>query len=226
MINQDNLLNIKSELGEAVKLIAVSKRQPDEKVASILELGHNILGENYVQALCDRYEKFKESPIEWHMIGHLQSNKVKYIAPFINLIHAVDSFSLLQTIHKEGLKNNRVINCLLQVHIAEEDSKFGFDESEIEELLGNPLIADFTHARIIGLMGMATFTPDENQVRDEFNYLKAVFEKLKAQFFTGQAEFKELSMGMSDDYKIAIEEGSTMVRIGTSIFGERISNSY
>lgn len=221
MINQDNLLNIKAELGEKVKLIAVSKRQPDEKVSEIIQLGHRILGENYVQALVDRYEKFKDQQIEWHMIGHLQSNKVKYIAPFIHMIHGIDSFSLLKTIDKEAAKNDRTIDCLLQLHIAKEDTKFGFDEQELKEILENPDMHSLKNIRILGLMGMATFTDDKDQVKKEFSYLKTVFDKLKLTHFSNSPHFKELSMGMSDDYKIAVKEGSTMVRIGTSIFGHR-----
>lgn len=221
MINQKNLFNIKQELGDSVKLIAVSKKQTDEKVSSILSLGHHVLGENYVQALVDRHEKFKNQQVEWHMIGHLQTNKVKYIAPFIHLIHGVDSFKLLKTIDKEAAKNNRIIACLLQLHIAKEGTKYGLDQQGLNELLSMPDLSGLKNIRICGLMGMATFTNDPEQVRGEFKYLKSVFDELKSSHFKLNPEFKELSMGMSDDYKIAVEEGSTMVRIGTSIFGQR-----
>jgi pyridoxal phosphate enzyme (YggS family) len=221
MINTDKLDHIKKEIGEDCKLIAVSKRQADEKIEEILAYGHNVLGENYVQALVERYEKFKSYDIEWHMIGHLQSNKVKYIAPFIHLIHAVDSFNLLKTINKEALKNNRIIDCLLQMHIAEEDSKFGMDETELKNLLDNPERKDLQNIRICGLMGMATFTEDEDQIRREYQFLKQLFKRIKKDYFPDHMEFRELSMGMSDDYPIALEEGSTMLRIGTLIFGPR-----
>jgi pyridoxal phosphate enzyme (YggS family) len=159
--------------------------------------------------------------IEWHFIGHLQSNKVKYIAPFINLIHGVDSLKLLKRINKEGVKNDRVIKCLLQFHIAEESTKFGLSEPEAEMLLRSEEYAELKNVEIVGVMGMATYTEDEDQIRNEFRQLKNIFELLKIKFFSDSGSFAEISMGMSDDYHIAIEEGSTMVRVGSRIFGTR-----
>ncbi|MFC2113802.1 YggS family pyridoxal phosphate-dependent enzyme [Bacteroidota bacterium] len=221
MINIENLKKIKEEIGQEVKLIAVSKKQPDEKVREILDLGHAILGENYVQNMQKRYEQFSSEPIEWHMIGHLQSNKVKYIAHFVNMIHGVDSYKLLEFINKEALKNNRVIDCLLQVHIAQEESKFGLDESEVRQILDMPDLYTLKNIRLCGFMGMATFTDDMSKVRKEFSYLRKLFDQIKQNYFSQQSCFSEISMGMSDDYQIAVEEGSTMVRIGTAIFGQR-----
>jgi pyridoxal phosphate enzyme (YggS family) len=182
--------------------------------------GQRIFGENKVQELVSKYETLPND-IQWHMIGHLQTNKVKYIAPFVNLIHAVDSYKLLETINKEALKNNRVIDCLLQIHIAKEESKFGFDETELFAMFTKSDYSNLNNVRICGLMGMATFSDDTNLVRSEFKYLSKLLNKLKSSTFYNSSYFKELSMGMSDDYTIAIEEGSTMVRIGSDIFGNR-----
>jgi pyridoxal phosphate enzyme (YggS family) len=185
------------------------------------QAGQRIFGENKVQELTAKYEVLPKD-IEWHMIGHLQSNKVKYIAPFITLIHSVDSVKLLEEINKQAQKNNRTIQCLLQIHIAKEETKFGFDEQEVLDLVASALINNLRHIRVIGLMGMATLTEDFTLVRNEFKELKNVFEKIKSMPLPSNIVMRELSMGMSGDYSIAAEEGSTLVRIGTAIFGERI----
>jgi pyridoxal phosphate enzyme (YggS family) len=215
----ENLHQIKSTLPENVTLLAVSKTKPNEAILEAYNVGHRIFGENKVQELTDKYEALPKD-IEWHMIGHLQSNKVKYIAPFISLIHGVDSFKLLQEINKRAEQNNRVIDCLLQIHIAEEDSKFGFDEKEVLELLASEEFKSLQNVTVIGLMGMATFTDNEDQIRKEFTGLKQLFDKLQ----TSNFKLQTLSMGMSGDYQLAIECGSTMVRVGSSIFGDRNYN--
>lgn len=203
-----------------IKLVAVSKTKPAETILAIYQNGHKIFGENKVQELVEK-QALLPKDIEWHLIGHLQTNKVKYIAPFVNLIHSIDSLKLLKEVNKEALKNNRVIDCLLQMHIAEEETKFGLDEKEATELLQSDAFKQMQNVRITGLMGMATFTENENQIRQEFKKLNDTFKSLKSQFFKNDSSFRELSMGMSGDYKIAIEEGSTMVRIGSLIFGSR-----
>lgn len=202
------------------KLIAVSKTKPLADLKAAYESGIRDFGENKVQEI---QAKQPEMPADtrWHMIGHLQSNKVKYIAPFVHLIHGVDSFKLLKEINKQGKKIDRQIPVLIQMHIAEEESKFGFDRAELEEMLGSKEFAELTHVKIIGLMGMATFTENENQIRKEFRGLKALFEGLKSRSLPDFFDLQEISMGMSGDYKIAQEEGSTMVRIGSAIFGSR-----
>ena len=182
--------------------------------------GQRAFGENKVQDLVDKYETLSKD-IEWHMIGHLQRNKVKYITPFVSLIHGVDSFRLLQEVDKEAAKSDRKVDCLLQFHIAEESTKFGLDWEEAEEMLNADDFKMLSHVNITGVMGMATFTDDKTQIHREFKQLKNHFDKLKQQFFTTSSSFKEISMGMSGDYKIAIEEGSTIVRVGSLIFGER-----
>ena len=217
---ENNLTEILSIIPKQVKLIAVSKFHPIETILNAFQAGQKIFGENKVQELVNK-QALLPKEIEWHLIGHLQSNKVKYIAPFVHLIHGVDSLSLLQTINKEALKNNRMINCLLQLHIAEEETKFGLSFEEAKNILENLKTSPLQNICIAGLMGMATFTDDKNQVRKEFRFLADCFKKFKTDFFIDNPEFKELSMGMSDDYLIAIEEGSTMVRIGTAIFGKR-----
>jgi pyridoxal phosphate enzyme (YggS family) len=219
-----NIADIKEYLPVSCKLIVVSKTQPAERVLEAYETGHRIFGENKVQELCSKYEILPKD-IEWHLIGHLQTNKVKYVAPFVHLIHAVDSLKLLQEINKQAQKVNRVIKCLLQVYIAEEETKFGLSEDELIELVQSKEIDCLTHIEVIGLMGMATFTDNAIQVKKEFNHLKAIFDKLAQHNLPKNIMMKELSMGMSGDYKIAIEEGSTLVRIGTSIFGERNYNA-
>jgi PLP dependent protein len=217
---RENLSAILQQLPASCKLIAVTKTQPIGKILEAYESGHRIFGENKVQELMSKCPDLPDD-IEWHLIGHLQTNKVKYIAPFISLIHSVDSLKLLQEIDKQAAKVNRVISCLLQVHIAKEESKFGFSESELEDLFAAPSLATMKNVKVIGLMGMATFTENNDVVRNEFAYLKSIFERLKKEPRPRIIEMSELSMGMSGDYKIAVEEGSTMVRIGTAIFGER-----
>jgi pyridoxal phosphate enzyme (YggS family) len=202
------------------KLIAVSKTHPVEKVLEAYEAGQRIFGENKVQEMTAKFEVLPKD-IQWHLIGHLQSNKIKYIAPFVALIHSVDSIKLLEEINKQGKKFNRVIPCLLQVHIAQEETKFGFDEKELNDLFSVSTISNFDFIKIEGLMGMATLTEDEDQIRKEFHYLKNLFEQLKSSATSPNVQMNELSMGMSSDYELALEEGSTMVRIGTAIFGSR-----
>lgn len=205
-----------------ITLVAVSKTKPAEDIQALYDLGQRDFGENYVQELVDK-QAVLPADIRWHFIGHLQSNKVKYIAPFVHLIHGVDSIKLLKEINKQALKNNRVINCLLQVHIAQEETKFGFDE---EELLGIDLqeLTKLSNISVIGLMGMASFTDDMNKVRAEFKTLKILFDKFSAKLSAVNQQLSTLSMGMSSDYKIAVEEGSTMVRIGSLLFGARQYN--
>lgn len=211
-----NLQQIKASIPEHVTLVAVSKTKPNEAILEAYQAGQRIFGENKVQELTEKHESLPKD-IEWHMIGHLQSNKVKYIAPFVSLIHGVDSFKLLKEINKRAAQNERIINCLLQIHIAEEDTKFGFDEKEVIELIKSEAFQHLKNIKVVGLMGMATFTDDENQIRKEFKSLKKLFDKLQI----SNHQFQILSMGMSGDYQIAIEEGSTMIRLGSSIFGER-----
>ena len=207
-------------LPEEVKLVAVTKTKPVEDIREAYESGHKIFGENKVQELVDKHQELPQD-IEWHMIGHLQSNKVKYIAPFVSLIHGVDKAKLLKVINKEGGKNNRVLDVLLQFHIAREETKFGFDHQEARELLASEAFRQYEYVRIRGVMGMATFTHDNEQIRSEFKELAHIFRNLKQEFFPDDPAFHEISMGMSNDYQIAIEEGATMVRIGSLIFGER-----
>lgn len=216
----ENLNSFLCELPENVKLIPVSKTKPVEDIMQVYNAGYKIFGENRARELTEKYEKLPKD-IEWHMIGHLQSNKVKYIASFVSLIHAVDSFKLLKTIDKEAIRNNRVIDCLLQVHIAREETKFGFNMNEIEDILNSEEKNVLNNVHIKGLMGMATFTGDEDHIRSEFRYLADCFKLLKEKYFTSDPEFRELSMGMSGDYKIAIEEGGTIIRVGSLIFGSR-----
>jgi PLP dependent protein len=205
--------------GSGCRLIAVSKIQPIEKLQEAYQAGQRIFGENKVQEM---EEKFTALPkdIEWHMIGHLQTNKVKYIAPFVSLIHSVDSIKLLEEINKQGKKINRIVPCLLQIYIANEDTKFGFSAEEVLDVITH-FQSSYTHVEISGLMGMATFTDNQEQIRSEFQGLKKLFEKIKLTKLPAAVKMRELSMGMSADYKIAIEEGSTLIRVGTSIFGER-----
>jgi len=202
------------------KLVAVSKTKPVEAIQRLYDRGQRIFGESKAQELTPKYEELPKD-IEWHMIGHLQRNKVKYIAPYISLIHSVDSPRLLKEVNKQARKEDRVIDCLLQFHIADEESKYGFSWETAVELLGGESYAQMKHIRIVGVMGMATFTENTDQVHREFQELHRIFKKLKADYFAGEESFKEISMGMSGDYQIAIEEGSTMVRIGTLLFGER-----
>ncbi len=211
---------VKETEGKGATLVAVSKTKPVELIMELYEMGHRDFGENRVQELTDKQEKLP-GDIRWHMIGHLQTNKVKYIAPFVHLIHSVDSFKVLKEINKQAKKVDRVIPCLLQFKIAEEDTKYGFDPDSAKQMLESEAFTQYANVRIIGVMGMATFTEDEAQVRAEFKKLKRIFDHLKQHYFADQEDFKEISMGMSGDYPIAMEEGSTMVRIGSLIFGER-----
>ena len=216
-----NLNNIKSQLPTHVTLVAVSKTKPISDLMEAYDAGQRIFGENYVQELVEKQEQMPND-IQWHFIGHLQSRKVKLIAPFVSLIHGVDSLKLLQEINKQGAKNNRVIDCLLQVFIAEEESKFGLDEQELNEILEQVHNdkENYKNIRIVGLMGMATFTENQNQIEKEFKHLKTIFDKYK-KLNTEHCQLNTLSMGMSGDYQLAISCGSTMVRIGSSIFGTR-----
>lgn len=217
---KNNINNLRQGIPAGRKLIAVSKTNPVEKIKEAYDAGQRVFGENRVQELTPKFEALPKD-IEWHMIGHMQTNKVKYVAPFIHLIHSVDSYNLLEEINKQALKNNRTIPCLLQIHIAEEESKFGFSEQEVLDLIQSEGLKRLDHILIVGLMGMATFTSDTEQVRKEFKRLKSFFEQLKSMALPPNVMMKELSMGMSGDYKIALEEGSTMIRVGSAIFGER-----
>ncbi len=220
MVKTDAYKKIISELdANKVILVAVSKIQPISKIKELYDLGQRDFGENYVQELAEKYESLPKD-ILWHFIGHLQTNKVKYIAPFVSLIQGVDSFKLLKEINKQGKKNNRVINCLLQIHIAQEETKFGLSENELDEIFNSAQLKDLNNIMISGMMGMASFTESEEKIRNEFRYLKTLFNSY-SHLSIANCQLSILSMGMSDDYKIAIEEGSNMVRIGSLIFGNR-----
>ena len=212
----DRLLHIKQSLPQQVTLVAVSKTKPETDLMEAYEAGQRVFGENKAQEMTAKWSSMPKD-IQWHMIGHLQSNKVKYIAPYVALIHGVDRSELLDEIEKQGAKNNRIISCLLQVHIAEESTKFGWNPQELVSWATQEQLEKYPHVRIQGLMGMATFTSDEHQIKQEFASLKSVFDQLKAI----HAHWDTLSMGMSQDYALAISMGSNMVRIGSSIFGER-----
>jgi pyridoxal phosphate enzyme (YggS family) len=202
------------------QLIAVSKTKPEAQLMEYYNIGHRVFGENYVQELVDKAANLPKD-IEWNMIGHLQSNKVKYIAPFVAMIHTVDSLSLLQEINKQALKNDRKINVLLQFKINDETTKFGLELEESIQILDNEAFKKLENINICGVMGMATFTDNKTQVRREFKALKQIFETLKLTYFSEKNDFKHISMGMSDDYPIALEEGSTMIRVGSLLFGGR-----
>jgi pyridoxal phosphate enzyme (YggS family) len=219
MTIKNNLLQLKALLPPTVTLIAVTKTQSVEKLEEVYNAGHRIFGENKVQEMLDKYAVLP-ADIQWHLIGHLQTNKVKFIAPFVTLIQSVDSLKLLQEINKQAEKNNRIIDCLLQVHIAEEDTKFGFDQSEITQLFDLGAIAQLPHVRIRGLMGMASNTDNKGQISAEFKSLAAFYKKLQSFASTG-LQFEILSMGMSSDFEIALRNGSTMIRVGSLIFGKR-----
>lgn len=216
----ETILTLKKSLPDNVQLIAVSKTKPVEAIIQAYQAGQRAFGENKVQELVDKYAVLPKD-IEWHLIGHLQTNKVKYIAPFVHLIHAVDSLKLLKEINKEAQKNNRVISCLLQFHIANEETKFGLSFEEATELLESTEFIEMEHISIVGVMGMASFVENEELIIDEFRTLYNYFHILKSHHFKFNPAFCEISMGMSGDYQLAIEEGSTMVRIGSSIFGGR-----
>jgi pyridoxal phosphate enzyme (YggS family) len=218
-VNTELYLTIADTLSaQKVQLIAVSKTKPNEDLQALYNSGQRAFGENYVQELVDK-EASLPKDIQWHFIGHLQSNKVKYIAPFVHLIHGVDSEKLLQEINKQGAKNNRIIDCLLQVHIATEETKFGFDGPALHEFLSSGRVANYSHICVRGLMGMASFSDDQTLLSNEFSLLKSFFDKAKQAFPQGQ--FDTLSMGMSSDYMLAIAHGSNMVRIGSLLFGAR-----
>jgi pyridoxal phosphate enzyme (YggS family) len=214
-----NLSKLRARIPENVKIVAVSKTKTLTEIREAMESGQSVFGENKAQELSVKHERLPEA--EWHFIGHLQSNKAKYIASFITMIHSIDSFRLLEEINRQAQRNGRVIDCLLQIHIAREETKFGLSEEEAVDLLEKPALKQMENIRICGLMGIATNTDDEDVIRAEFRELAGLFEKMKRNYFPGNAFFKELSMGMSEDYEIAIEEGSTMIRIGSLIFGER-----
>jgi pyridoxal phosphate enzyme (YggS family) len=216
---KDNLLQIKSSLPEHVTLVAVSKTKPISDLMEAYNAGQRIFGENKIQEMTEKWEQMPKD-IQWHMIGHIQTNKVKFMAPYVSLIHGVDSLKLLEEINKQALKNNRIINCLLQIHIAEEETKFGLNEDELKDLLASESFINFKNIKIVGLMGMATFTENQNQIKKEFEQLKSIFDTKKSLSIVN-SQLSILSMGMSGDYKLAIECGSTMVRIGSSIFGGR-----
>jgi pyridoxal phosphate enzyme (YggS family) len=220
MTISENLKKVKFSLPVDVQLIAVSKTKSAEFLMEAYGQGQRAFGENKVQELVWKQEELSKD-IEWHFIGHLQTNKVKYIAPFVHLIHGVDSFKLLKAIDKEAVKVNRVISCLLQFHIAEEETKFGFSIDEATEILNSEEFKSLKNISISGVMGMATYTDAEAQIRKEFSALRNTYTQLRDSFFRDQPGFREISMGMSGDYRIAVEEGSTMVRIGSTIFGER-----
>ncbi|MDI1255229.1 MAG: YggS family pyridoxal phosphate-dependent enzyme [Flavobacterium sp.] len=219
MAIKENLLSIKNSLPENVTLIAVSKTKPVADLMEAYTVGQRIFGENKIQEMTEKWEQMPKD-IAWHMIGHIQSNKVKFMAPFVSLVHGVDSLKLLEEINKQALKNNRIIDCLLQIHIAEEDTKFGLNELELADLLSSETFKNLKNIKIVGLMGMATFTEDQVQIKKEFQHLKSIFDRYK-NLKSEICDLKFLSMGMSGDYQLAIECGSTMVRIGSSIFGNR-----
>ena len=212
----ENIKKYKAELPETVKLVAISKTKPNEDLLEAYRAGQRIFGENKIQEMTDKWEDLPKD-IEWHMVGHVQTNKVKYMAPYVSLIHAVHKMKLLKEIDKRARENERSIDCLLQIKIAEEDSKFGTSAANAREILESEAYKEMENVKIIGLMGMATFTDDEEQVKAEFQFLQETFKEFQQDF----PELTELSMGMSGDYKIALECGTTMVRIGSSIFGER-----
>jgi hypothetical protein len=216
---KENLLQIKNALPEAVTLVAVSKTKPVSDLMEAYEVGQRVFGENKIQEMAEKFEEMPKD-IQWHMIGHVQTNKVKFMAPFVSLIHGVDSLKLLKEINKQALKNDRIIDCLLQMHIAEEETKFGLDETELDEILVFIKNEEFKNIRIAGYMGMATFTENQTQIKKEFLNLKALFDKHKS-LKTDNFQLNILSMGMSGDYELAIECGSNMIRIGSSIFGAR-----
>ncbi len=216
----DRLNEVRSELKEGTRLVAISKYHPNAELMEAYEAGQRIMGESHVQELMGKYEALPKD-IEWHFIGHLQTNKVKYIAPFIQLIHAVDTAKLLAEINKQAAKHERVIDCLLQIHIAREETKYGFAPDELKAMLQEGVAEKMGNVRIVGLMCMATNTDDEEQIRREFRLAHSIYTDVKDEYFKDNPYFKELSMGMSSDYMIAMEEGSTLIRVGSKIFGNR-----
>ncbi len=217
---KENLERIKATLPEQVTLVAVSKTKPVSDLQEAYDAGQRIFGENHALEMRDKHEVLPND-IQWHFIGHLQTNKIKYIIPFVTLIHSIDSANLLEAVNKEARKHDRIVDYLLQFHIATEETKFGLDLDEARQLLNSDAFREMHNIRICGVMGMATFTDDTEQVHNEFRNLKSIFDTLKHDYFAEQPQFKEISMGMSDDYPIAIEEGATLVRVGSKIFGAR-----
>ena len=222
-MNIEKYDEIRASLPAGVRLVAVSKFKPAEDISALYQHGQRVFGENHAQEMKAKHEVLPQD-IEWHFIGHLQTNKIKYIAPYVSLIHSIDSFDLLKEVNKHAVKNNRVIPCLLQFHIANEETKFGFTFEECEAMLNDPGFIELKNVEIHGVMGMATFTDNMEQVREEFQHLHQIFQELKTIYFAQNPDFKEISMGMSEDYPIAIEEGSTLIRIGSAIFGPRNYN--
>ena len=220
---KENLETVRKTIPSGVLLVAVSKTKPVEYLQEAYDAGQRVFGENHALEMRDKHEVLPKD-IDWHFIGHLQTNKIKYIVQYVRLIHSIDTFNLLQAVNKEAVKHDRVVDCLLQFHIAEEETKFGLSMEEAEEILNSDIFKTMKNVRICGVMGMATNTDNMTQVRKEFHHLKEIFNTLKTKYFTDCEWFKEISMGMSHDYPIAIEEGSTMVRVGSKIFGERNYN--
>lgn len=217
----ENIREIQKELPQGVRLVAVSKFHPNEAIEEAYHAGQRIFGESKVQEMTAKHESLPQD-IEWHFIGHLQTNKVKYIVPYVTLIHSIDSYKLLIEVNKQAAKVNRKIDCLIQLHIALEETKFGFNMNECRELFSSGILKDLKNIRICGLMGMATNTDNTEQIRSEFHLLNNFFQEIKGKWFAEENSFKELSMGMSHDYHEAITEGSTLIRVGSKIFGERI----
>jgi pyridoxal phosphate enzyme (YggS family) len=220
---KENLEKIRATVPEGVTLVAVSKTKPISDLQEAYDAGQRIFGENYPQEMRDKHEVLPQD-IQWHFIGHLQTNKIKYIIPYVTLIHSIDTANLLEAVNKEAKKHDRVVDCLLQFHIALEETKFGLDLNEARQLLDSEAYKQMGNVRICGVMGMGTFTDNMDEVRKEFKHLKSIFETLKKDYFANQPQFKEISMGMSEDYPIAIEEGATLIRVGSKIFGARVYN--
>ncbi|MBQ5958359.1 MAG: YggS family pyridoxal phosphate-dependent enzyme [Bacteroidales bacterium] len=221
MMIKENLEKIRATLPEGVTLVAVSKTKPVSDLQEAYDAGQRVFGENYPQEMRDKHEVLPQD-IQWHFIGHLQTNKIKYIIQYVTLIHSIDTASLLEAVNKEAKKHDRVVDCLLQFHIALEETKFGLDLNEARQLLDSEEYKQMENVRICGVMGMGTFTDDMEEVRKEFKHLKSIFDTLKSDYFADQPQFKEISMGMSEDYPIAIEEGATLIRVGSKIFGARV----
>ncbi len=220
---KDNFETVRKSIPSGVLLVAVSKTKPVEDLQEAYDAGQRVFGENHALEMRDKHEVLPND-IDWHFIGHLQTNKIKYIIPFVRLIHSIDTFNLLQYVNKEAVKHDRVVDCLLQFHVAEEETKFGLSIEEAEVMMDSEAFKSLKNVRICGVMGMATNTDNQVQIRKEFRHLKEIFSILKSKYFTDCEYFKEISMGMSHDYQLAIEEGSTMVRVGSRIFGERNYN--
>lgn len=214
---KDHLKQVRASIPKKVKLVAVSKTNSVERILEAHVAGQKIFGENRVQELLPKHEALPKD-IEWHVIGHLQTNKVKFIAPFVSVIHSIDSFRLLKEVNAQARKNERIIEVLLQFHVAQEETKYGLSYEDAVAILEDPSFREMKNIRVVGIMGMASFVDDENQIRQEFKKLKTIFDKIKEHYFSKDDSFKELSMGMSSDYQLAIEEGSTMVRVGSKIF--------